>query len=779
MTSQASHDYSRLPQELRDTAQWCLAGPEKAPYVSSNTGVIHANVQNRSQWKTFEQTLVDKETTGAPGIGFMLTYEDAFTCIDLDVCNEETQRLKGQAIDPTKWTHPDELARYESIIQTFDSYTEVSTFGWGVHIWVRGRIGAGVRRGGVEVYSQERFMICTGNVFINKPIEHRQELLDNMVSLMRGPGYAGPVPLVEVEETETDMTVFEKASGAGNAEKFNQLCEGRWHGDYPSQSEADLALMSMFCFYSKSNEQCRRLFRCTALGQREKATKNNRYLDYTLEVIRSRQQRDSVIDVSAQRLAAEYVAKLQGTDFGDLAAGNMAKRDQGGVEDVEGTINWPPGLTGALAAFIYNSSPRPVKEVAIVASLGFLAGVCGKAYNIPQSGLNLYIVLIALSAVGKEAMHTGLSLVCNTLRQTIPAAQNFVDFNDFASGPALAKACAANQSFVNVAGEWGRKLRKLAQEENSDGPMSGLRTVMTNLYQKSGAQSMVGGITYSNKETNVGTVTGVAYSMIGETTPSTFYESLTPSMMADGFLSRFLIVDYQGDRPPLNRSPTLVMPGPLAQALHGLCTQALTLISRTKEEMVTFDEEATETLRRFDLECDSKINATKDEAIRQMWNRAHLKVLRLSALLAVADNWIEPVGTMTHVAWSLEVVRRDIKIMYAKIESGEVGIDDEARERKVIAVVRDYLLNGPKSESYGCPDNLNTVSIVPKRFIQMRLSRSAQFMGAKEGASRALSNTIRSMMENGYLVEVAKDHMAKAHNYHGLAYRVVGLPHGK
>lgn len=776
MTTTVSDEYSRLPKELRESPQWCLAGPEKAPYVSSATGVVHASLHRRDQWKNIEQTIIDKAYVGAPGIGYMLTYEDPFTCIDLDVCNAETQRLKQQAHDPSKWTTEEELERYSAIIAAFDSYTEISTFGWGVHIWVRGRIGAGARRGGVEVYSQERFMICTGNVYIDKPIAERQELLDNMVSMMRGPGYAGPTVLTEVEEDLSDMDVYEKAMSASNGEKFNLLCGGHWQKEYPSQSEADLALMSMFCFYSKSNEQCRRLFRCTALGTRDKAVKNNRYLDYTLEVIRGRQARESAIDSQTRNLAIEYVAKLQGTDFGDLAAANIAIGQTEDMSDIQGTITWPPGLTGAIAAFIYNSAPRPVKEVAIVAALGFLAGVCGKAFNVPQSGLNAYIILVARSGVGKEAMHSGLSLICEELRKSLPAAQHFLDFSDFASGPALVKACVNNKSFVNVAGEWGRKLKRIAHEDKADGPMAGLRTAMTNLYQKSGAGAMVGGITYSNKEGNVASVTGVAYSMIGETTPGTFYESLTPGMMEDGFLSRFIIIDFEGNRPPLNKDAVRVMSAPLSQALHGLCTQSLTLISRSNEQAVSFDPDAAAILAAFDVECDANINKTKDEAVRQMWNRAHLKVLRTAALLAVADNWINPVGNITHVEWSLALIRRDISVMSSRMESGDVGIDDEARERKVITTIKDYIIKGAAGAAYNVPDAMHKAGIVPKRFLQIRLSRAAQFLSTREGPSKALTSVLRSMCDSGYIVEVSKDFLSTEYAYHGLAYRVVGLP---
>ncbi|HEY2417991.1 MAG TPA: hypothetical protein VGH84_08725, partial [Steroidobacteraceae bacterium] len=53
-------------------------------------------------------------------------------------------------------------------------------------MWVRGKIGEGRKRGGVEIYSQERFIACTGRSLHVEPlpIAERQALLSNMVLQM-------------------------------------------------------------------------------------------------------------------------------------------------------------------------------------------------------------------------------------------------------------------------------------------------------------------------------------------------------------------------------------------------------------------------------------------------------------------------------------------------------------------------------------------------------------------------------------------------------------------
>lgn len=776
MTTQAN--WARLPDELKQLRQWCVAGPDnsgslKAPYRATQSGLVNASPVNHEHWMDFNTACAWAAHQGW-GIGFVLQASDPYTVIDIDVKN-----AVNYPNNPELWTTQPDLDRYWSMANVFDSYVEMSRSGQGLHIWVRGGIGAGCKRDGVELYSQQRFIVCTGNVLLDKPIAERQFLLEQMASRMRLPG-SDKLDLEELDEEYTDDEVLERALNAGNAGKFNQLCamtagpDGTWSSEYPSQSEADLALMSIFTFYSKSNEQCRRLFRCTGLGKRDKATKDDRYLDNTLRLIRTRQQREQVVDQSTRALAESLVRELQAKQLQQAQQGVPAGQSTPIPQNDQKSLDWPPGFVGWLAQHVYSSSARPVKEVSIISALGLMAGVCGKAYLIPGSGLNLYIILVARSAIGKEAMHGGIGAILSEMRNQLPQIQQFVDFSDFVSGPSLVKACSANQSFVNVAGEWGRKLKRMASEDGRDAQMQQLRTVMTNLYQKSGPTSVVGGLTYSNKEQNIASVSGVAFSMIGETTPGTFYDALTETMMEDGFLSRFTIIEYDGERPPLNPYPVKQMVPQVKEQLHRVCFQALSLLGQHETCDVQFLPEAKAMLDAFDKECDAEINKTTDESWRQMWNRAHLKVLRIAALLAVGDNHIAPTVFPNHAQWALDLIRRDIALFMRRIDSGDVGTGDAARNRKLLALMREYM-EQPVAPSYNIPDRMQKDAVIPRKLLQLRCARLSSFTTHRLGANAAMDLTLRSLCDSGYIVELDKTKSVTQYNYHGKCYRIISL----
>lgn len=798
-----------IPQELRSRPQWCHTLPsdpdplrKKAPRRAGN---YLASDTRPSDWTTFEQACANAMAVGGQ-VGFIISEHDDLTCIDMDVVNEKSQRDKGEPIDPALWTTQKQLDRYWSICQAFQSYTELSQSGNGLHTWVFGYIGRGCKRDGVEVYSQERFMICTGNIVINQPIMQRQELLEMLVGEMRMQQARNNAELIELEEEIDDYELLERATNADNAEKFNMLCGltatnhntgevGTWHAaGYKSQSEADLALLSIFTFYSRSNEQCRRLFRMAPLSFREKAVKDDRYLNKTLQLIRGRQAYEEQIEAEAIRKAADLAMAMQdsnnrngmmmhvpdsGTPVVAPAPGiaTMAALAPAPLHSAEdGGLPWPPGMAGAIAKYVYNSAPRPVKEVGIVTALGFLAGVCGKAFTIPKSGLNMYITLVARSGVGKEAMHSGMSSLITAAAQRQPPAIKFVDFNKYVSGPALTKGVAANPSFVNVVGEWGRRLKRMSDDSGRDANIQELRTVMTDLYQKSGGDSIVGGLAYSNKEGNIASVSGVAYSMIGETTPSTFYESLTTTMMEDGFLSRFLVIEYDGKRPPMNNCPESEPSKVLGDALAELCTHALTMLDRGTRVPVARTNEAAHLMGAFDIECDDQINSTEDESWRQMYNRASLKVMRLSALLAVADNWTTPCVTEEHTNWALMVVRKDIEMMGRRMRAGDVGTaDDGNRYKKAIGIMTEYM-SGKVSAVVDCSPQMMKAGVITKRYLQQKTYRLKQFQVHRAGASTALEVVIRNMLDDGYIVEVDRKSLAQDYNYHGKAYRIVDLP---
>lgn len=280
--------WKRIPLELRDRPQWVLGGPNKEPLAVRGG---NASVANPSTWADFDSACAAAAERGLH-VGYVLTADDPYACIDIDVKDTTTA---------------DQMQRYERIVNSFASYSEFSRGGRGKHIWVRANIGAGCRREGVEVYSQERYIICTGNVFHDAPIADRQDMLMNMVSQMRGPAEpAGASLLPDPPDADADWYVAQIAhEDAGEMGRlFNA---GEWQGKYPSQSEADLVLVKTLARLTDSNRECWSAFRMSALGKREKAARQD-YMQRTLSLARAHLANDATQIAHGREIASAMVA---------------------------------------------------------------------------------------------------------------------------------------------------------------------------------------------------------------------------------------------------------------------------------------------------------------------------------------------------------------------------------------------------------------------------------------------------------------------------------------
>jgi putative DNA primase/helicase len=125
---------------------WKAVGdkPDKVPY-SARTG-RRASSTDLLTWSTFQEALEAYENGDYAGLGFVFSSADPYTGIDLDDCVGGDGEIAGWAL---------EIVRY------FDSYTELSATGTGLHIIVRGNVP---NRRKDEVYSSKRFFTMTGHV---------------------------------------------------------------------------------------------------------------------------------------------------------------------------------------------------------------------------------------------------------------------------------------------------------------------------------------------------------------------------------------------------------------------------------------------------------------------------------------------------------------------------------------------------------------------------------------------------------------------------------------
>ena len=432
----------------------------------------------------------------------------------------------------------------------------------------------------------------------------------------------------------------------------------------------------------------------------------------------------------------------------------------------------PPGLVGEMAAYFYSTAIRPVPEIALSAAIGFMAGLCGRAFNISGSGLNQYIILLAKTGSGKEGAQMGIENLLAAVRTTVPMADQFLGPAAFASGQALIKVLNDKPCFVSILGEFGLTLQQLSDHRANSAQIM-LRKVLLDLYAKSGWNRMLRSSVYSDTDKNTKIIQAPNVTILGESTPETFFEGLDASHIAEGLIPRFSIMEYTGKRPPRNPNVNVPPSQDLTQRVADLVTTSLTTSNNNTMVEVRTDDHSQQLLDAFDVHADEIMNSSHQDVEVQLWNRAHLKALKLAALLAVGCHPYQPIITSDLAQWAIDFVTRDVNLVVRRFQDGNVGKGDSKQFHDLRKVVQSYFgLNKDTLDKRKMDRRMHKDKIVPYSYLIRKTASVASFRTDRMGATSALKRTIQALVDSNMLLEVAPQTLVKQYKFHGSAYAI-------
>ena len=276
-----------IPQELQAVPHWVRwravwnsekQRNDKLPFQLYSE--FKASSNQVTGWGTFKNAM--RLSEGYSGVGFQAGVKPCGNIlIDLDHC-----LANDGSIQP--WAR--------TIVDFANSYTEISPSGDGLHIFCGGKLpgpgkaaaklpSVGSKAGEACIYDFGRYFTVTGEVFEGRKAyrtlpQNEVSQLYGLISDLKGEQELGPEQKSgPLEFDDLDLEIVKNS--ILQDEKTASLFSGEWQDLFPSQSEADLSLMSSLAFYSKGNtEIMEQLFRESGLFRPE--GKGADYLDRTI-----------------------------------------------------------------------------------------------------------------------------------------------------------------------------------------------------------------------------------------------------------------------------------------------------------------------------------------------------------------------------------------------------------------------------------------------------------------------------------------------------------------
>lgn len=736
--------------------------PLKIPYRPHDIKK-KASSKDPFTWGTFEQAVkVATEMDngygqfgeGFNGIGFVLSDDDPFTCIDLDDSFETAER--GEL--------------HKDIVKRFNSFTETSYSGTGVHIWIKSENLDGNKDpvNKIEIYSNKRFIAVTGNVVTE--IDETSGAIDThikehsfLVSQLRSTFCLAKSKTIHEIDIKTDKSDQEIWELANRNPLFIQLFNGTYDKEKLGKSEADLAFCNCLSWFMQDRDKIYWAWKQSSL-----------YRDYAERTMLNYTISESFNEVLSKIDNTVLIEKMKNAIEFQKEQDAIHETEVEPMEVKNGHLPMPQGLMQEITRYIYESAPLSVYEVSLAGALSLMAGICGRAYSISNTGVNIYTVLLAETGRGKDAAASGISTLMNKI--PIPNARNYIIPSQIASSQALHKYLSKQPAGLVLFEEFGLTLQKWTSKKANPNTED-FRKLILQLYSASSKGKFLSEAIHSDSDKNTKFVERPALSFIGDATPSTFYGALDEGLVAEGLLSRFTVIQYKGHRVYDNPNRITEPSQYLISQLTDLISYVIRLEANNQVCTVGMTQEAERKQKAYSRYVTDMINRVNDGTI-EMWNRANLMVLRLSALHAISLNYMSPVVDVADLDWATAIVENSISNFKIELDSGNVGeahsdvrqINDAKRK------IKEYY-NKPFdacAKSYKVRKDIYDAKIITYSYLHNSLTKLASFRKDNLKATDVLNKVITALISSGDIKLLSESDMSK-YAFTGKGYILVNM----
>ena len=352
------------------------------------------------------------------------------------------------------------------------------------------------------------------------------------------------------------------------------------------------------------------------------------------------------------------------------------------------------GVLGAIAQWAYDTGRRPVPEFSVMAAVSFLSVLFGRrAVGPTGAGLNMYMVGIAGPGFGKEHPLKAVQTLAVDLQMPF-----LIGPGEVTSGSAIEKVVRRRPVFLMPWDEMGVVLQSVNGRGSSSWAQT-IRKVLLEIFSKS--TSMWSGKEHADpeKDSSAEPVFMPTVSLMGMSTPTTFYKGITEESLTDGFVAR-LVVTEPSVRPDRHSAPpVLVTPVSLINAVKkcrddfpkpgGDLAQAMWRQATSRPTLYTVPWESSEVEKRWtDIE-DWQIAEIEDNGASEgIVGRTAEHTIKLATIRAISRNSVEPSVSIEDVDWGHAIVMASLASINRGVEEYMAGSQFEELCKAILSALR-------------------------------------------------------------------------------------------